>query len=1243
MRKKILALLLAATMAFPTSVPAFAEDTQAATENGAVQAVQYLTEETEFDGTVTTRVSIPDGDVAAVRTLESFSITVDFKTTNTGLMALAAVNGSAHTNDYISLYISGGTRIGFELRNYTGSIATVNDHHYVDVADANMANGKWHTITFVLTKDEGYKVYLDKENVLDKAVDKTYFAGTEGWWEATSVTFGGANRISGNSYLYTGSLRNAKVYTGAISEDQVMEDHAHVEVEIPDTTYPEGVYKTEEYGIYDMGDYNSYNYRIPALVTTKNGVVLAAADQRNTHWSDWGNIDTVVRRSTDNGLTWEDPIDVIDLKTQPYFSGTQSAFLIDPVLIATESGRVWMLVDMFPESTGAANIDGIGTGYVEVDGVDYLALYDEAGAVYTLRGNEVYDADGNKTSYTVDEGSWEDSYHTKGDLYDGDEYVGNIFLKSKNTGNETAPLTIKRTMYLWLTYSDDDGKTWSNPVDITPQVKDDWMKFCGVGPGFGIELQHGEHKGRLVFPIYYTCASGGGIGFQSSACIYSDDGGLTWTRGESPNDGRINSSGNVTNSQNPSGISQLTESQIIELSSGNLLQFMRNTGGNGKVSVARSTDGGETWSDPIDTSATEVYCQLSVFYLDNKGIDGKDRVLMSNPGGSGRNNGMLRIGEITETEDSFTVEWVTEKMFCPGNYAYSCLTQMADGNFGLLYEHSNTIKFTAFNEAYITEETNLLSPTISSVSYDVEKTDEHAFAMPGDTYVFTVNVSQEIVDVKGNPQFRFILNNELHYADLAEISANGKVLTFEYEIQEGDEGLITYRGPKIVCDEENYVKNASGYTVSAGDLEVSLGYIGTDPSDDSRDIPVAVLNVTAGDYQSGEGPEMTLDGDSTTTWHTDWYAGPNHDDHWIQLELSEEYMVDGLRYQPRQSGTNGIITGYNILVSNDGETFTSVAEGTWDANNAWKTVSFDPQNVKYVRLQTTSAMSDQAIMFASAAEIRLTGVEAVECEAHVTEIRGKVDATCTEAGYTGDEVCTNCGTVVTKGEEIEALGHTWGEWEVVKEATTEDEGLKERVCATCGVTEEEIIPVIDIPWENPFKDVVETDWYYNAVAWGSKNNVVAGIASDMFYPAVSCTRAQIVSFLWRAENRPEPESTECKFQDVAADAWYYKAVLWATENGIVAGYGDTVFAPEATCTRAEMAAFIWRLEGRLNPVSTENPFTDLPENEWYTKAAQWTYENGIVSGYDVDGGKAFAPDNRIARAETVTMLYRYYN
>ena len=180
-------------------------------------------------------------------------------------------------------------------------------------------------------------------------------------------------------------------------------------------------------------------------------------------------------------------------------------------------------------------------------------------------------------------------------------------------------------------------------------------------------------------------------------------------------------------------------------------------------------------------------------------------------------------------------------------------------------------------------------------------------------------------------------------------------------------------------------------------------------------------------------------------------------------------------------------------------------------------------------------------------------------------------------------------------------------------------------------------------WKNPFKDISETKWYYDAVAWGSQNDVVAGMSEDKFEPMASCTRAQIVSFLWRAEGRPEPSSEKCKFTDVDSSKWYYKAVLWATENGYVAGYTNTTFAPNATCKRAEMATFLWRMAGKQVPESSENPFYDVAAGKWYETSALWTYENGIVSGYDLEEGKAFAPDNQISRAETVTMLYRFYN
>ena len=1172
-KKKLLALLLAAAMVCQSGLVAFAEEpgisgaaevtVQAGETAEEAESRTYLEEERTYSGSAASRYAIPDEDVEFIKDLGSATITVSFKTVESALMALAAVNSTVHTNSYITLYVNNGNTLGVEIRDastnmtkgYTANVGTLNDN-------------EWHTATFVIDEGVGYKLYFDQEMVKEVSEPETYFTKNLSW-EPSSVTFGGANRISGNSYLYTGSIKNAKLYNGVASEEQIIRDHGGVVLEDPVITYgrnvfdgtndgivaededaaaiagltqgtfsfayklddlsnklnglfslsekgaengygafyvnpsngrigfevrdgsghqyvtvpdgaanntnwhtvtvsfsgtqaafyfdgeavgtvdaagvltgsswtadsvsiggiqrtktdkwpfsgtinsvsiydyvlnadevrqlnrdtkpedipeyEEGVIKTEEYGIFDMGDYGSFNYRIPSIVTTADGVVIAGADQRHDHWSDWGNIDTVVRMSTDQGQTWSDLTTVIDLKSQPYDSGTQSAFLIDPVMIATESGRVWMMVDMFPESTGFGSISQAGNGFAEAeDGNMYLELTDADGAKYTLRGTEVYDADGNKTDYTVDEGSAENAYHNKGDLYDNGEYVGNIYLSGQNTGNDSAPLQVLKTCYLWLTYSDDNGETWSNPVNISGMVKEDWMKFCGTGPGFGIEIQNGEHAGRLVFPIYYTNNGG----FQSSACIYSDDGGVTWQRGMSPNDARGEGMGD---SQNPNFSQQLTESQIIELNSGNLLQFMRNTGGSGLVAVSRSTDGGATWSAPVNTQATEVYCQLSVLHYGTT-EDGKDRVILSNPGSSGRNNGTLRIGVVTETDDSFSIEWTESKMFSPGNYAYSCLTDMGDDMIGLLYEKSNTIKFTSFNLDFITSEVNLVSPTITSVTYTVEKETDHLFTLPGDKYVFTVNTDQNVI-AEGAPTFRFMLDGEARYADYVSGGNNDKSVVFEYVVQEGDEGQIAYRGPKIISDENGSVRNEAGLSVSAIDTQVDFGYIGVDPSYDGYDLPLDNASATAGSSQSGQGPEKALDGDTSTLWHSQWSAGHNRADHWFVIDYGKEYMMDGLRYLPRQTGgTNGIITEYKIEVSTDGVTYTEAATGEWDSSTSWKTADFEPVKARYMKLTVLDALSvESANDYASATEIRVTGTEAPTEPADKTELQVAYD------------------------------------------------------------------------------------------------------------------------------------------------------------------------------------------------------------------------------------------------------------
>lgn len=153
-----------------------------------------------------------------------------------------------------------------------------------------------------------------------------------------------------------------------------------------------------------------------------------------------------------------------------------------------------------------------------------------------------------------------------------------------------------------------------------------------------------------------------------------------------------------------------------------------------------------------------------------------------------------------------------------------------------------------------------------------------------------------------------------------------------------------------------------------------------DPADDSRDIPVSVLTATDGNHEDSSetegGAKLALDGNQNTMWHTEW-DGSDRSLHWIQFQLNADYKVDGLRYQPRQdSSINGLVTEYEIQISDDGQTFTSVATGTWSySDRSWKIATFDAVNTKYVRLVVKNAQSDKASLFASAAEIRLTGEE----------------------------------------------------------------------------------------------------------------------------------------------------------------------------------------------------------------------------------------------------------------------------
>ena len=269
-----------------------------------------------------------------------------------------------------------------------------------------------------------------------------------------------------------------------------------------------------------------------------------------------------------------------------------------------------------------------------------------------------------------------------------------------------------------------------------------------------------------------------------------------------------------------------------------------------------------------------------------------------------------------------------------------------------------------------------------------------------------------------------------------------------------------------------------------------------------------------------------------------------------------------------------------------------------------------------------------------AAELTVTAHEYTKLETgsqghrHVCAICGKTqedwqahsytsqvtNPTCTEKGYT-TYTCTVCNYSY-RGNETAALGHSY----------------QNGVCTRCGAKD----PNAVTPISNPFVDVGQKDYYYDAVLWAVGHEVTAGTDATHFSPNASCTRAQVVSFLWRAAGKPEPTSSKNPFVDVSSDSYYYKAVLWAAENGIVYGTDATHFSPNASCTRAQVVCFLYRYQG--NPAhGSGNPFRDVSGGAYYYDAVLWAEQNGVVYGTDASH---FSPNKTCTRGQVVCFLYR---
>ena len=231
-----------------------------------------------------------------------------------------------------------------------------------------------------------------------------------------------------------------------------------------------------------------------------------------------------------------------------------------------------------------------------------------------------------------------------------------------------------------------------------------------------------------------------------------------------------------------------------------------------------------------------------------------------------------------------------------------------------------------------------------------------------------------------------------------------------------------------------------------------------------------------------------------------------------------------------------------------------------------------------------------------------------------------------------------------KTESIEKLpdeclkGHKWDKGTVSIEATNEAEGEMLYTCKACGEEKTEVIA--KLPNVKDFDDIVTGDYFYTPVKWALAEAVANGTPEGKFLPYDECKRKDVVTLLWRAAGQPDPISTENPFTDVKADDYFYSAVLWAVENGITTGVSANKFGPNQTCTRAQVVTFLWRSAEKPMAENAENPFKDVNEEHYFYDAVLWAVENEITTGMN---SNTFGYGAKCTRAQIVTFLYRTFN
>ena len=411
----------------------------------------------------------------------------------------------------------------------------------------------------------------------------------------------------------------------------------------------------------------------------------------------------------------------------------------------------------------------------------------------------------------------------------------------------------------------------------------------------------------------------------------------------------------------------------------------------------------------------------------------------------------------------------------------------------------------------------------------------------------------------------------------------------------------------VTLDEEKYPDNKGNYlAVAKLVVDWDTGTAGADPTFDQSSCGTAVTNFTS-DTVLASLNENAEDGIT-------WVAGINHPTFkWDKWHISADYSAvdEALKNVPEDLSryTDASVAKLNKAIAAVGERDKNVTQQ--DEVNAMAQAIQEAID-GLVRKSSGSSRPRYDVTTPSKPE---NGSVTVDPERARSGSRVTVTVT-PDSGYKlGELVVTD-----KDGKKLELTDKGNGQY-----TFTMPSG-KVEVAA-------EFVKEVEV---SPFADVATDAYYYDAVKWAVNKGITNGVSETLFGPDQACTRAQIVTFLWRAAGSPEPKSGS-SFADVAVDAYYAKAVAWAVENGITKGTSETTFHPDETCTRAQGVTFLYRALGKL--AAAQAGFTDVAADSYYADAVNWAAENGVTNGISET---LFGPDGSCTRAQIVTFLYRAY-